>query len=475
MMSLRETALVLGSVVSANASGRYQQISIDSRDLLPGSLFVALKGPNHDGHDHLSVVEAAGAVGAIVEQRKAIDLPQLVVPDSYAALGKVAAYWRGRLPLKLVAITGSNGKTTVKGMAAEIAAELGKTLATEGNQNNEIGMPLTILNARPFHQYAVIEMGMSSAGELTRMSAIAKPDVAVITNAGPAHLQQFKGVANVAIAKGEILSGLTEDGVAIINGDDASASLWRELAEPRRVVEFSMTNPDAEIYGQWQSTGSGGQLKVVSSAGEWQADLFVFGRHNGANALAAIAVGSVLGASPKQMAAALARCQPVAGRLQPLLCANGLTLIDDSYNANPASMEMAIAVLAQMPGQRTLVLGDMGELGSQSEELHRQVGRQARHAGIERLMTVGKLSALVTESFGEGAKHFTDQQALLEQLTGLGRGNTVLIKGSRAASMERIVEALMKGGQADELMHESGLSDSAEVSKRSAKIIGGAT
>ena len=443
MMSLRETAMVLGTVVSANASGRYQQISTDSRDLLPGSLFVALRGPHHDGHDHLSMVEAAGAVGAIVEKRKPIDLPQLVVADTRVALGKIAAYWRRRLPLSLVAITGSNGKTTVKGMVAEIVAEIGKTLATEGNQNNEIGVPLTLLRARPFHQYAIVEMGMSRAGELTGLSAMGGPDVAVITNAGPAHLQQFDDVTGVAMAKGEIFSGLTEQGVAIINGDDPAADLWRQLAAPRQVIEFSLENPSAAIYGQWQATGSGGTLTVSSETTTWQADLFLFGRHNGANALAAIAVGTVLGATETQMAAALARCQPVAGRLQPLLCPNGLTLIDDSYNANPVSLQMAIDVLAQMPGRRTLVLGDMGELGSQSEALHRQVGEIARTAGIEQLMTTGRLSALASEAFGDAGQHFDDQPALLKQLRQLSRGDTVLIKGSRAAAMDRIVAGLL--------------------------------
>ncbi|MBL4621185.1 MAG: UDP-N-acetylmuramoyl-tripeptide--D-alanyl-D-alanine ligase [Immundisolibacteraceae bacterium] len=473
-MSLRETALVLGTVVSANASSRYQQISTDSRDLLPGSLFVALRGPNHDGHDHLAVVEAAGAVGAIVEQRKPIDLPQLVVPDSRAALGKIAAYWRRKLPLTLVAITGSNGKTTVKGMVAEIVAEIGKTLATEGNQNNEIGVPLTLLKVRPFHQFAVIEMGMSGPGELTSLSAMGQPDVAVINNAGPAHLEKFDDVNGVAAAKGEILSGLKSQGIAIINGDDPAADVWRRLAGARRVIDFSMTKPGAALYGQWQANGSGGTLTVCSDNETWQADLFLLGRHNGANALAAIAVGNVLGATSAQMAAALARCQPVAGRLQPLLCSNGLTVIDDSYNANPASMQMAIEVLAQMPGRRTLVLGDMGELGRQSEALHRQLATQARTAGIERMLTIGELSAVATQAFGEGGEHFEDQQALVKQLQQLRRGDTVLIKGSRAAGMDRVVARLMNEEGADQV----GVKSSpvlAEVDQLDGKIIGGAT
>ncbi|MBV1961636.1 MAG: UDP-N-acetylmuramoyl-tripeptide--D-alanyl-D-alanine ligase [Immundisolibacteraceae bacterium] len=474
MMSLRETAMVLGTVVSANASGRYQQISTDSRDLLPGSLFVALRGPNHDGHDHLAVVEAAGAVGAIVEQRKPIDLPQLVVPDSRAALGKIAAYWRRRLPLNLVAITGSNGKTTVKNMVAEIVAEIGKTLATEGNQNNEIGVPLTLLKVRPFHQFAVVEMGMSGPGELTALAAMGQPDVAVITNAGPAHLAQFDDITGVAAAKGEILSGLSDQGIAIINGDDPAAGLWRQLAGERQVIDFSMQNPDAAIYGQWQNTGSGGTLTVCADGETWQADLFLLGRHNGANALAAIAVGQVLGVTPAQMAAALARCQPAAGRLQPLLCSNGLTVIDDSYNANPASMQMAIAVLAQMPGRRTLVLGDMGELGGQSKALHRQLAKQARAAGIERMMTTGELSAVTAQTFGEGGEHFDDQQALIKQLKQLSRGDTVLIKGSRAAGMDRVVAQLMN----DKLVDQSAAPLSAggtQIDPPETNIVGGAT
>ena len=442
MMSLREAAMVLGSVASADASARFQQISIDSRQMLPGSLFIALRGPNHDGHDHLGAVAAAGASGAVVEQRKPINLPQLVVADTRVALARLAEYWRRRWPIRLVAITGSNGKTTVKEMTASIAASQGPTLATAGNQNNEIGVPLTLLRARPFHQFAVVEMGMSSAGELARLSAISRPDIAVITNAGSAHLQNFRDRDALAQAKGEIFNGLGSDGVAVINADDPAADLWRELAAPRPVIDFALDNPKAAIRGQWQATVDGGALQVAGAAGEWQVELGLFGRENGANALAAIAVSHLLGVPAADMAGALAHCKPVSGRLQLLQLTNGVRLIDDSYNANPESLRLAIEVLALQPGKRTLVLGDMAELGSSSADFHRDAGRAARAAGIDQLLTLGDISELATEAFGSPAQHCEDLDSLLVEIGVPSEGDTLLVKGSRSAAMDRVVTAL---------------------------------
>lgn len=442
MMSLREAAMVLGSVASADASARFLHISIDSRELLPGSLFVALRGPNHDGHDHLGAVAAAGACGAVVEQRKSINLPQLVVSDTRVALARLAEYWRQRWPLKLVAITGSNGKTTVKEMTGKIVASQGPALITEGNQNNEVGVPLTLLRARPFHQFAVIEMGMSNAGELARLSTIGRPDIAVITNAGSAHLENFRDRQALAQAKGEIFNGLRSDGVAVINADDPAADLWRELAAPRSVIDFALDNPEAAIRGDWRPADNGGVLEVTGVAGEWRVELGLFGRENGANALAAIAVGFLLKVPATDMAVAIASCKPVSGRLQLLTLANGGRLIDDSYNASPDSLRLAIEVLAQQPGKRILILGDMAELGTGSADFHREAGRTARAAGIDQLLTLGEMSELATEAFGAPARHCRDLDSLLLAIGLPQTGDTLLVKGSRSAGMERVVTAL---------------------------------
>ncbi len=459
MMSLREAAMALGTVASANAASRFQQVSTDSRTLLPGSLFVALKGPNHDGHDHLAVVAAAGAAGAIVDHRCSVDLPQLVVADTRRALGVVAAYWRQRLPLQLVGVTGSNGKTTVKEMIAAILRQLGSTLATEGNLNNDIGVPLTLLKARPFHQYAVIEMGMSAAGELTWLSSITRPDVAVITNAGPAHLQQFRDVNEIARAKGEILSSLSSKGTAVINGDDPAADFWRSLAEPRKIIDFALDNPAAAIRGHWSATRSGGLLKVEGVAGEWQTELSLLGRANGINALAAVAVAHLLGATPEQCQQGLASLQPVSGRLQLINLSAGGQLINDCYNANPASLGNAIEVLAQMPGRKTLVLGDMGELGEKSEDFHREAGSVAAAAGIDRLFTIGNQSRLAADAFASlrpcGAHHYSDINQCCADLPGFDSNDYLLVKGSRSAGLERLVEFLVErvDGDLPEVLH----------------------
>ncbi|MEL0082058.1 MAG: UDP-N-acetylmuramoyl-tripeptide--D-alanyl-D-alanine ligase, partial [Gammaproteobacteria bacterium] len=439
--------MALGTVASANASARFQQVSTDSRELLPGSLFVALRGARQDGHDHLASVAAAGATGAVVEQRKAIDLPQLVVSDTRVALGRMAEYWRRRLPLTLVAITGSNGKTTVKEMVAKILSQQGTTLATSGNQNNEIGVPLTLLRARPYHQYAVVEMGMSHAGELTRLASMGHPDIAVITNAGSAHLENFADKNGLVQAKGEIFNGLSSDGIAVINGDDPAADYWSDLAAPRNRKLFAFENSAADIRGQWQPTETGGLLKVSGDAGNWQVDLPLLGRENGINALAAITVGHCLGLSGEQMSEALKQCKPVAGRLQPLLTPAGARLIDDSYNASPDSVRVAIDVLAQQGGQRTLILGAMAELGTDSEAFHRDAGIAARDAGIDRLLTVGDQSRFASEAFGEGGRHYPNQQDLLADLPLPGERDTLLVKGSRVAAMEKVVRSLMTSSE----------------------------
>jgi len=372
------------------------------------------------------------------------DLPLIVVDDTRLALGKLAAFWRSQLKLKLVAVTGSNGKTTVKEMLAAILREAAGedgVLATQGNLNNDIGMPLTLLKLRAQHQYAVIEMGMNHPGEIAYLTNIARPDVAVINNAGAAHLAGLGSVEQVARAKGEIFSGLAADGVAVINADDAFAPLWKELAQGRNIVEFGLEHA-AQVSATFQLAPLGSELKITTTAGEFAATLQVPGLHNVRNALAATAAASALGIATAKIAAGLHQFGGVKGRLQRKPGLHGATLIDDSYNANPASVKAAIAVLASMPGKKILVLGDMGELGPGACDLHRELGAAAKQAGVDILFAHGDLCREAAAEFGENAWFFERIEELLADLENLLAPDvTVLVKGSRFMQMERVIKS----------------------------------
>ncbi len=412
----------------------FQGVCTDTRVSMPGALFVALKGPNHDGHDHLPEAANQGAMAALVERRVEAELPQLVVKDSRLGLGHLAAAWREELGLPLAAITGSNGKTTVKEMLAAILAQVGPTLATRGNLNNDIGVPLTLLSLERGHQYGVIEMGANHPGEIQYLVGLTRPQVALVNNAGGAHLEGFGSLKGVAEAKGEIYGGLAEDGVAVINADDRFADYWRGLAEGRRQISFGMES-DADVKGQWSEAG----LKVSCPQGEFSVQLKLAGRHNGMNALAATACALGLGVGIDAIAAGLASVEPVAGRLQEV--ATGL--INDCYNANPASLAAALDVLAARPGRRVLVLGDMGELGADSAAQHRECGAATAEAGIDALYALGELSREAVAGFGEGARHFDTVEALVAALKPeLSAGSTLLFKASRSMRLERVIEQL---------------------------------
>lgn len=422
-------------------------VSTDTRSLPAGALFIALRGPRFDAHDYVAEAAARGAVALLVEHAVESQLPQLIVRDTRLALGRLAAAWRLHCNTPLVAITGSNGKTTVKEMSRAIFAQSGAVLATEGNLNNDIGVPLTLLRLTPQHRHAVIEMGANHAGEIAYLSDLAQPDAAVITNAGPAHLEGFGSVEGVARAKGEIYRGLRENGVAVINADDAYADLWRGMAGTQRQLCFGMA-PEAIVTARWQPEGCGSRLWLQTPVGEAELLLPVPGRHNVMNALAAAALALALDLSLDAIRRGLEGMQGVAGRLARRAAFNGAQLIDDSYNANPASMRAAIDVLAACPAPRILVVGDMGELGSDAMQLHREIGAYARTAGIDALYASGPLSLATAEGFGVGAQHFTDCAALAAALRQvLTVESTVLVKGSRSARMERVVEALQKEGR----------------------------
>ncbi|WP_457675715.1 UDP-N-acetylmuramoyl-tripeptide--D-alanyl-D-alanine ligase [Thiolapillus sp.] len=433
---------VLGDDVSIAA------VSTDSRRLQPGDLYVALTGPRFDGHDFVADVKEQGAAAAMVSREADTELPLLQVEDTRIGLGQMAAAWRRRSRAKVAAVTGSNGKTTVKEMLAAILGRRGATLATLGNLNNDIGLPLTLCRLQD-EVFAVVELGANHPGEIDYLSRIARPDVAILNNAGRAHLEGFGDLEGVARAKAEILNGLADDGVFVYNADDRFAPLWRKLAGDRRSLGFGLgegadiRSPEPAARLVWDEEGFHSEFSVHTPDGELHVRLRLAGEHNRMNALAAIAAARVLGASPEDMEAGLASLRPVAGRLCSVQGRGGMRVIDDSYNANPDSVGMAIALLARAPGRRVLVLGDLGELGADATALHESLGVRAREAGVDCLVTCGELSAACSRGFGEGATHFATQKELLEFLRGsLDAGDTVLVKGSRAAAMDKVVRAL---------------------------------
>ena len=451
MMSLREAAAVLGAQVSGD-NETFTGVSTDTRTLRPGDLYVALRGERYDGHDFVAQARSAGAVAAMVDmQASAVaELPTLVVEDTRAALGALAGDWRRRFPLPVVALTGSSGKTTVKEMLASIlrsavpaAAAAESVLATRGNLNNDIGMPLTLLEMRPEHRYAVIEMGMNHAGEIRYLSQIASPDVALITNAGTAHIEYLGSVEAIARAKGEIFEGLQEDGTAVINADDRHAPMWRELAGDRRRVEFGL-GQSAGVTASYRGRVLESEIEISAPAGVAKTTLRAPGEHNVRNALAAAAAAIALDVPMNAIAAGLGNYSGVKGRLQVKRSHHGATVIDDTYNANPESMRAAIAVLAQASGAKILVLGDMGELGERAPTLHAELGVYAREAGIERLLTLGEHSAETARAFGRGARHHQRVEELVAEVqSALATNVTVLVKGSRFMRMERVVDAIV--------------------------------
>ncbi len=453
MIDLRLAADAAGGTLEGWAS--VFAVTTDSRRVKSGDLFVALKGERFDGHDFVDQAFRAGAAAALVgrsgEVERAPGRALLRVDDSLVALGRIAAWWRRRFALPLIAITGSNGKTTVKEMVAAILrAATGRgseVLATEGNLNNEIGLPLTLLRIRPGHCFAVCEMGMNHPGEIAHLTRLAGPTVAAINNAAAAHLEGVgRSVADVARAKGELFEGLTPDGTAVVNADDEFAPLWRSLAGSRRTLEFGLAG-HTPITGSHRDDASGTVLDLDLCGQRVTTVLKVCGLHNVRNALCAAACAVAAGASADAVAEGLGAFTGVKGRLQRKTGVAGATVIDDSYNANPASVQAAIDVLRKFPGLRILVLGDMRELGTDGPRLHREIGEYARAAGIQALFATGDLAKEAVAAFGSGARHFADLDALAAALAPeASAGCVVLVKGSRSTRMERIVAALAGEG-----------------------------
>ncbi|MHB8346939.1 MAG: UDP-N-acetylmuramoyl-tripeptide--D-alanyl-D-alanine ligase [Acidiferrobacterales bacterium] len=442
MMTLDAAARVLHGSLAGNDT-EFTGVGSDTRKLAPGDLFVALKGPFFDGHDFLADAARAGAAGAMVSSATVCSLPAVRVADTRQGLGALAAYWRSIFELPLIAVTGSNGKTTVKSMLAAIMAETGAGLATEGNLNNDIGVPLTLLRLQSGDRYAVIEMGMNHPGEIDYLTRLARPTIALITNAGQAHLAGLGSVAAVARAKGEIFAGLDESGIAIINADDQYAELWRKLAGQRRQLSFGLNSP-ADVSADFELDALGSSARLKTPEGDLDIRLALIGRHNVTNALAAVAASMAAGAGLPDMRNGLQKLKASPGRLEPKIGFKGARVLDDTYNANPGSLAAGMEVLGRASGERVLVIGDMAELGDAADEIHVRAGELARHAGIHRLYGIGALTRAVVQSFGSGALHFDHHHELVESLrNSMHRDMTILVKGSRVMHMERVVNGLL--------------------------------
>jgi UDP-N-acetylmuramoyl-tripeptide--D-alanyl-D-alanine ligase len=421
----------------------FSGVSIDSRKIVSGDLFVALKGERVDAHEFLPAVEKAGAVAAIVEKsNRDISLPQLEVTDCVQALGKVAALNRAEFHGKVIGLTGSAGKTTTKEMIAAILAQQGNPLVTAGNLNNHLGVPLTLLRLSPDNDSAVIEMGASALGEIHYLTTLVKPDVALVTNVAAAHIEGFGSIENVAIGKSEIFDGLAKNGVAVISLDNSWTAGYREKIN-HKILTCSMSQV-ADVYASGISQTATGLHFILHAAGEAHpVNLAFLGQHNVGNAVAAAACCIALGVAVEQVVAGLHSAMPYKGRLQSKQGINGCLVIDDSYNANPASVRMAIDTLLASDGEKILVLGDMGELGADALAMHAETGAYAKKAGIKTLLATGKLSQATAKSFGDGAQHFDSWQLLADYCLDRAKENSVfLVKGSRSAGMDRIADVL---------------------------------
>jgi len=425
----------------------FSSLITDTRALTPGSMYLALIGEHFDGNDFVEQAQRCGANGAIVSRVTAKGLPQLRVADTHDALGKIAGINRARSSARVIALTGSQGKTTVKELIGAILRERASTLVTPENLNNTIGVPLTLLALAPEHEFAVIEMGANRHGEIAFSVRVAQPDVALITNANAAHIEGFGSLDGIVTAKGEIIDGLKTDGTLLLNGDDANCQIWQRRAGSRKSLLFSQINKqgNAHYYARDISINADAltTFVLVTPQGETKVAMNLLGKHNVTNGIAAAAAAMEVGASLDNVVAGLRVVKPVAGRLAPLPGYNGCRLIDDSYNASPSSFRAAIDVLTCHSGPTYLVVGDMRELGSESDSAHRQIGTYAASAGVDRLLAVDDSSRITAAAFGKRATHFENKADLVAECKQLaGPGVTFLIKGSRGAAMDTVVVAM---------------------------------
>ena len=444
MMRLSEAALATrGQLIGADVE--FCCVGTDSRAIKKGQLFVALKGENFDGHEYAAQSLEQGASAVLVSKASNVS-PAVVVEDTRLALGDLASHWRAKFDMPVVAITGSNGKTTVKEMLAAIlkvaTADDASVLATQGNLNNDIGLPMTMLNLGKQHRYAVLEMGMNHTGELSYLSNLAKPNVALVNNAGTAHIGELGSLEAIANAKGEIFEGLADGGTAIINADDVFANLWKNLASKHQQVTFGL-KAKADVTAKYELHAASSDLELIAPNGTVKFTLPAPGLHNVSNALAAASAALALNVLLENIATGLSNFAGVKGRLQTKQGFAGAKVIDDTYNANPMSMKAAIDVLKASVGQRIFVMGDMAELGADAASMHAEIGAYAKTAGIEKFYALGELTKNAVTAFGANAMHFGTVEALAESLKSIMNAETtVLVKGSRSMRMERVVDAI---------------------------------
>lgn len=446
MNLLDAAAAMKGQLVGENLE--FANVSTDTRSLKQGDLFVALKGPHFNGHSYVKRAEALGACAVVVSEDMATKIPQIKVENTKFALGALGAAWKGRYNLSTVAITGSCGKTSVKEMVAEVLSLVGKTLATKGNFNNEIGVPLTLLSLDASHEFAVIELGANHIGEIAYTTQLTKPDVAVITNAGSAHIEGFGSAENIARAKGEIYQGLSDGGKAVINLDDKYSEYWQQISSDYEQIGFSLENSEAAFFASDIEPNQSGQyaFNLHTPAGVVDIRLPVLGKHNVLNAVVAATLTSLMGASLDQIKTGLESLTPIKGRLYPIQLPNG-ALIDDSYNANPVSIKAAAEMLSELDGRTCIVLGDMAELGAHAPSMHREVGEHTALQGVDCLIAKGKHAADYLVGFNKfkgddqaGVRFDTFEE--IENYLKQEAFDTVLVKGSRSAAMESVVQLM---------------------------------
>lgn len=446
LMPLNEISSIVDSELIGENSP-INQVSIDTRTLQPGDLYIAIKGGNFDGNDFVAQAEVAGAAALLLGRDINTVLPKIVVKDTRMALADLARAVRTKSALPVCGITGSNGKTTVKEMIAAILAVNAEVLSTQGNFNNDIGVPLTLLRLEHKHQYAVVEMGANHPGEIRYTGQIAQPDVAVITNVGEAHIEGFVDIAGVAKAKSELIQSLGENGIAVLNADDKFFEFWQGIAGNRKIISFGLSdNADisaSDLDSRIEDKQFITEFMLRTTDDEIAIRTSLAGKHNVVNALAAAAACMAMGVGLKQIQQGLSKIKPVAGRLEPLLGKKGNIIVNDSYNANPSSLKVALDVLQLCAGESWVILGAFAELGKTSKKIHAELGSLIKSSNVVRLLAVGSDAESTANTFGKGALFFQTQDALIEVLLNEITGKeALLIKGSRAQQMEKVTEAL---------------------------------
>ncbi len=447
LMTLQQiNDIVAGKITGADVD--INKISIDTRSLQAGDLYLAIKGDKFDGNDFVEQAEQAGAAALLLERNVDPPLPKIIVPDTRLALAKIAGAVRCEMALPVCAITGSNGKTTVKEMVAAILSVNARVLSTQGNFNNDIGVPLTLLRLENHHEFAVIEMGANHPGEIAYTGQFVQPDISIITNVGAAHLEGFGSIEGIARAKSEIIQSLAPHGTAVLNADDPFFSFWQQVAGNREVISFGFSDAaDITASGMTSRIEQNHfvtKFNLITNKTEIPVTLYLAGKHNVQNALAAASACLSLGVSPEQIQQGLGALKPVAGRLEPLVSGKGNIIINDTYNANPSSLEVALEVLQNCPGESWVILGAFGELGPESQKIHADLGQLIKSRDVVRLLAVGSDAESTVRAFGKGASFFSTQNELIEALLAEISGNeTLLIKGSRTQKMEKVTEALL--------------------------------